>query len=227
MEAFISGNILGSLRLAAGLTKQVRDEKTILYQIEFPSFELPGILEAHPSFSIYSLSTLSGNEHVFFNSKVLSTAKDFKMSLFSLSGGHGKFKFEGADKFEISALNDEERSDIPRNRFSVADLHQVGAFMKRSLFGNQFVNSDVSIVADFKMDYKMMGTPKSELNVGVQNSMAGLYGILDPKDTCPHHLSGNVNAHSFLFANIEGTKHVLKETPPVSVWKGCLGRLKQ
>jgi hypothetical protein len=223
MEAYISGNILGSLNLAAGLKKQVMDDKTVLYEIEFPGFELPGILEAHPSFSVYSLSSLSGNEQVSFNSKVLSRAKDFRLSLFSVSGGHGKFKFEGADKFEISSFKDVPEKQIPRNRFSFTGLDQVGAFMKRSRSGNHFIDSDLSIVADFKMGYKMIGSPKSELNVGLRNTMKGLYGVLDPKDQCPRHLSGNINAYSFLFTDVGGNNHVLKETLPVTVWEGCFG----
>jgi hypothetical protein len=226
MEAYISGNIVGSLDLAAGFKKQIVDDKTILYEIDFPGFELPGILEARPSFSVYSLSSLSGNEQVSFNSKVLSRAKDFRLSLFSVSGGHGKFKFEGADKFEISSFKQTQQIQTPQNRFSFNGLDQVGAFMKRSQSGNHFVDSDLSIVADFKLGYKMIGSPKAELNAGVRNTMKGLYGVLDPKDECPRHLSGNINAYSSLFTDVGGNNRILKETPPVTVWEGCFGKRK-
>lgn len=224
MEAFISGNILGSLNMAAGLKKQTLDEKTVLYQIEFPSFELPGIIEAHPSFSIYSLTSLSENVQISFDSMV-DTAQDFHISLFSISGGQEKLKLSGVDNFEISTGRNDKRTQIPKDRFSLIGLDHIGQFTKRSWSGPSAVNSELSIVSDFKLNYKLIGSPKSELNVGIKNSVKGLYGNLDTNDKCPNHLSGNINALTSLFAQI-GTKLVQKETPQVPIWQGCFSGAK-
>ena len=220
MEAFVSGNMLGSLNLGGGLKQKASGVQTVLYQKEFPGFELPGMIEANPVFSIYSVSSVSSNEQVSFNSNIVSTAKDFHISLLSI-GGHEKSNLLSSNQFELSSGPNSQRKQMPLDRFSLSTMDKVGGFMKRSWSGVNIVNSELSIVADFQVKYKIMGSPKSELNVGIKNSILGSYGYLAPDDQCPNHLSGNVFAVSSLFADIGTFKHILKDTPAIPVWEGC------